>query len=125
MRQTIQCLQYHRTLVILFTRHNCSLCDNAKSVINNLSKKKAFDYQQVDVMASDQRQWKMLYEFDAPVVGSTPHEESATESNLKLHVQRIVHTTSEPQIVPQARKLMHRFDENQVEKLINEVEQDS
>lgn len=69
MRQTVQLLQ-HRTLVTLFTRQGCSLCDNAKSVISNLTKKKkAFDYQQVDVMASDQQQWKLLYEFDTPVVG--------------------------------------------------------
>lgn len=72
MRQTVQLLQ-HRVLVTLFTRQSCSLCDNAKSVISNL-KKKSFDYQQVDVMASDQQQWKLLYEFDTPVVGvaSTP-----------------------------------------------------
>lgn len=67
MRQTVQLLQ-HRVLVTLFTRQSCSLCDNAKSVISNL-KKKSFDYQQVDVMASDQQQWKLLYEFDTPVVG--------------------------------------------------------
>ena len=68
MRQTVQLLQ-HNTLVTLFTRRHCSLCDNAKSVISNLTKKKAFDYQQVDVMASDQQQWRLLYEFDTPVVG--------------------------------------------------------
>ena len=67
MRQTIRLLQ-HRTLVTLFTRENCSLCDDAKCVIANLTKKKAFDYQQIDVMASDQQQWKLLYEFDTPVV---------------------------------------------------------
>lgn len=67
MRQTIRLLQ-HRILVTLFMRENCSLCDNAKCVIENLTKKKAFDYQQIDVMASDQQQWKLLYEYDTPVV---------------------------------------------------------
>ena len=68
MRQTVQLLQC-RILVTLFTRQNCPLCDNARSVISNLVKKKAFDYEQVDVMAPDQRQWKAVYEFDTPVVG--------------------------------------------------------
>lgn len=48
-----------------------------------------------------------------------------TESNLKLHVQRVFHTYSRSRVAPEARKLMHRFDEKQVEKLIDEVEQDS
>ena len=65
MRQTVQLLQ-SRILVTLFTRQNCSLCENARSVISNLAKKKVFDYKQVDVM--EQQQWKMLYEFDTPVV---------------------------------------------------------
>ena len=69
MRQTIRLLQL-RTLVTLFTRANCSLCDNAKSVIKNLNKKKNFDYRQVDVMASGQKRWRDLYEFDVPVVGA-------------------------------------------------------
>ena len=68
MRQTVRLLQ-HRTLLTLFTRQNCSLCDDAKSVVSNLTQKKAFDFHQVDVMASDQQHWKILYEFDAPVVG--------------------------------------------------------
>ena len=68
MWQTVRLLQ-HRTLVTLFTRQNCLLCDDAKSVVSNLIKKKAFEYHQVDVMASDQQEWKILYEFDAPVVG--------------------------------------------------------
>ena len=65
MRKTVQLLQC-RVLLTLFTRRNCSLCDNARSVISNLAKKQVFDYEQVDVM--EQQQWKMLYEFDTPVV---------------------------------------------------------
>ena len=67
MRQTLRLLEY-QTLLTLYTRTNCSLCDNAKFVIKNLAKKKKFDFHQVDVMAPDHRQWKLLYEFDAPVV---------------------------------------------------------
>ena len=65
MRHTVQLLQSH-ILLTLFTRQNCSLCDNARSVISNLAKKRVFDYKQIDVM--EQQQWKMLYEFDTPVV---------------------------------------------------------
>ena len=65
---TPRLLQYAARLT-LFTRENCSLCDTAKSVIQNLSKRRSFDYNQIDVMASDQQQWKLLYEYDVPVVG--------------------------------------------------------
>lgn len=37
----------------------------------------------------------------------------------KLHVQRVFHTYSKP---IQARELRHRFDERQVEELIDEAE---
>ena len=123
MRQTQRLLK-HKTLLTLFTRANCSLCDNAKSVIEELTKKKNFDFHQVDVMAPDHRQWRLLYEFDAPVVRfQTSHERSAAERNPKLHVQRVFHTCSKSALT--AHKLMHRFDERQVEELIDEVERDS
>ena len=41
---------------------------------------------------------------------------------LQVHVQRIFHTYSKPNIATEARKLMHRFDEGQVEELIEEAE---
>jgi len=34
----------------------------------------------------------------------------------------VFHTYSKPDIATEARKLMHRFDEEQVEKLIDEAE---
>jgi len=58
------------------------------------------------VMAEGQKQWKDMYEFDVPVV----------------HVQRVFHTYSKPDIVTEARKLMHRFKEEEVEALIGEAE---
>lgn len=67
IRPTAPLLQ-HAARLTLFTRENCSLCDTAKSVIQNLRKRRSFDYNQVDVMASDQREWKNLYEYDVPVV---------------------------------------------------------
>ena len=54
-----------RTLITLFTRENCSLCDIAKAVMTNVSKKRKVGYHEVDVMASE---WRRVYEFDVPVV---------------------------------------------------------
>ena len=71
MRQCILLLQ-HQTRVTLFTRENCSLCVTAKAVLHNLKEKRDFDYQEVNVMASNQRRWKQLYEFDTPVVHDLP-----------------------------------------------------
>ncbi|MCJ1364586.1 hypothetical protein MMC16_003699 [Acarospora aff. strigata] len=57
-------------------------------------------------MAAGNKQWKDLYEFDTPV----------------LHIQRVFHTYSKPDIATEARKLMHRFTDAEVEGLIDEAE---
>lgn len=44
------------------------------------------------------------------------------KAQLQVHVQRIFHTYSKPNIATEARILMHRFDEGQIEKLIDEAE---
>ena len=44
------------------------------------------------------------------------------KAQSQVHVQRIFHTYSKPNIATEARKLMHRFDEGQVEELIEEAE---
>jgi len=41
---------------------------------------------------------------------------------LQVHVQRVHHTYSKPDIATEARKLMHRFTEKQLEELIDEAE---
>ena len=56
------------TRLTLFTRPNCGLCDSAKLVLQSLSKRKHFQMQQIDVMAPGNVHWKMVYEFDTPVV---------------------------------------------------------
>lgn len=40
----------------------------------------------------------------------------------QLHVQRIHHTYSKPDIATEAKKLMHRFKEEEVEALMDEAE---
>lgn len=57
-------------------------------------------------MAAGQELWKNNYEFDVPV----------------LHVQRVTYTYSKPDILSEARKLMHRFSVEEVEKLVEEAE---
>ena len=68
MRASSRLLQ-HSARLTLFTRANCSLCDTAKSVVSALGKRRSFEYNEIDVMAPGQKQWKDLYQFDTPVVG--------------------------------------------------------
>lgn len=56
--------------ITLFTRVNCSLCDTAKAVVENVKQQRPFEYQEIDVMQTGQEKWKHLYEFDTPVVRS-------------------------------------------------------
>ena len=85
--------------------------------------KRKFDYLQVDVMGSDQQQWKSLYEFDAPVVGVTPfRNEAQLNPRLKLHVQRVFPFNTKVPSPNKPLKLMHRFDEREVAELIDEAE---
>lgn len=58
----------HSASVTLFTRPNCSLCENAKTVISSVSQSRSFEYTEVNVMCVGQESWKRLYEFDTPVV---------------------------------------------------------
>jgi Glutaredoxin-like domain (DUF836) len=99
-------LRMHSARLTLFTRSNCSLCDTAKANIAKVQKKRPIDYTEIDVMAKGQEGWKNLYEFDTPV----------------LHVQRVFYTYSKPDIVSEAKKLMHRFSSEEIEKLVDEAE---
>lgn len=104
MKPTSRLLQ-HSIRVTLFTRSKCSLCEIAKTVVKSTSQSKTFDYREIDIMSDGQESWKQ-YEFDTPVV----------------HVQRVFHTYSKPDIATEARKLMHRFNQYDLETLIEEAE---
>ena len=69
MKPTVRLLQ-HTARITLFTRKNCGLCDVAKSVLNNVAKTRSFEYNEIDVMAPGESEWKNAYEFDVPVVSS-------------------------------------------------------
>ncbi|KAH0293054.1 hypothetical protein M436DRAFT_44904 [Aureobasidium namibiae CBS 147.97] len=90
--------------ITLFTRSNCKLCSDAKGVLSNVWDKRPFEYDEINVMEHSDQKWKNMYEFDTPVI----HVDKAKESGQ-------FSTTSE------ARKLMHRFKEHEVEKLMDEA----
>ena len=101
-------LSMYSAKLTLFTRANCSLCDVAKSKIAEIQKKRTVEYSEVDVMAAGQKQWRKMYEFDTPV----------------LHVERVFHTYSKPNVVSDTRKLWHRFSTEEIEKLVDEAQQE-
>jgi glutaredoxin len=106
MRPTRSLFMYTANLT-LFTRANCGLCTTAKSTLMEVQKRRTVSYTEIDIMAEGQKQWKDVYEFDVPV----------------LHVERVWHTSSKPNIVSPVKKLMHRFTVDEVEKLVDEKEQ--
>ncbi|KAF2842328.1 hypothetical protein M501DRAFT_1013677 [Patellaria atrata CBS 101060] len=92
--------------ITLFTRPNCSLCTSAKAVLSDVWDTRPFAYTETDVMSPGQEKWRNHYEFDTPVI----------------HVER---NTTPFATTAAARKLMHRFTEKQVKRLMNEVEKDT
>ncbi|KAF2859834.1 glutaredoxin 2 [Piedraia hortae CBS 480.64] len=86
----------------LFTRASCSLCVTAHEVISRVAKRRTFRYEELNVMAPDQRRWRILYQNETPVLHIDPHTVRKT--------------------TPAARKLMHRFTEDELEKVMDEVE---
>lgn len=70
MRATARLLQ-HASRITLFTRENCGLCTQARSVLSDVWDARPFEYQEVDIIKSDSvPRWRDLYEFDVPVVRS-------------------------------------------------------
>lgn len=115
------------TCLTLFTRPNCSLCDSAKLVLQSLSKKKHFQLNQLDIMDPVNARWKRIYELDTPVVRYLKvhgFKKISKADYLQLHVQPLSRANALPDLATDARKLMHRFTETQVEQVINEVEDD-
>ncbi|KAI9677004.1 MAG: hypothetical protein M1817_006843 [Caeruleum heppii] len=99
-------LMQHFCRITLFTRANCSLCDNAKQVLSRVRQKQPFDLDEVDVMGHDQERWRDLYEYDTPVV----------------HVHDAEQGRANPADAPKALKLMHRFSEEDVQRLIERMQ---
>ena len=70
-------------------------------------KRHTAEYREVDIMKPENKDAQDMYAFDVPV----------------LHVSRVMHTYSKPDIISEEKKLFHRFSEAQIEELINEAEQ--
>lgn len=67
MFYTRQLLQ-HACRITLFSRDNCSLCTQAKSVLSSVWDKRPFEYREVNLARPDAEAWRALYDFDIPVV---------------------------------------------------------
>ncbi|TKX23998.1 hypothetical protein C1H76_3936 [Elsinoe australis] len=106
MRATFILRQYV-CRVTLFTRENCSLCDDAKQVLKKVWERRPYEYDEVNVMAAAKEKWKAVYEFDTPVI----HVDKTKENNQKF------------QTSTEALKLMHRFREDQVDELLDQAMQ--
>ncbi|KAJ5689913.1 hypothetical protein N7462_004305 [Penicillium macrosclerotiorum] len=90
----------------LFTRAGCGLCDTAKHAVIQVQKRRPFDYVEKDIMDSENKSWKDVYEFDVPV----------------LHVQSVKGGQPAQADLSDPRKLFHRWTEQQVEQLVDEAE---
>lgn len=81
MRLSTRLFQEFSHRITLFTRPNCSLCDEAKEALARVSSKRTFNFAEVDVMQPAQKKWKDLYEFDTPVVSIYSYGSSLEEKN--------------------------------------------
>lgn len=88
-----------------FTRAGCGLCDTAKLAVLQVGKRRPFEYVEQDIMESGNKTWKGAYEFDVPV----------------LHVQSVEKGPKEAEL-SDARKLFHRWTEQEVEHLVDDAE---
>lgn len=66
MRVSSRLLQSCR--ITLFTRENCGLCTQARSVLSDVWDKRPFAFKEVDIIKPESKAWRDLYEFDVPVV---------------------------------------------------------
>ena len=81
MRLSMMLLQQISHRLTVFTRSNCSLCEDAKEVLSRVSSRRPFKLVEIDVMQPGQKAWKDLYEFDTPVVS---HVQSKNYKGMRL-----------------------------------------
>ncbi|OTB19772.1 hypothetical protein K445DRAFT_149936 [Daldinia sp. EC12] len=105
MRVTSRLFQSCR--ITLFTRENCGLCTQARSVLSDVWDTRPFQFKEIDIIKSDFKpQWRDLYEFDVPVI----------------HVSKSSAPEEHPDSASKAVKLMHRFTADQVKAKMDLVE---
>ncbi|KAK5712869.1 hypothetical protein LTR17_017838 [Elasticomyces elasticus] len=101
----------------MFSRRNCLLCDDAKVVVRKVMEKRPAEYKEYDVMNAGNERWKDLYEFDTPVA-------CVFEFRFVVHIDR-TSSLSKGETTAQAKKLMHRFTEAQLQAAMDAVEHEA
>ncbi|KAI8310287.1 Glutaredoxin-like protein C5orf63-like protein [Colletotrichum sp. SAR11_59] len=94
--------------ITLFTRDGCGLCVRGKSALSAVWDKRPFDFTEIEITKPEFKRWKYLYDFDVPVIHISKAE--APEED------------PDPRVVGKAVKLMHRFDPDQIEAKMDQVE---
>ncbi|KFY97606.1 hypothetical protein V500_01984 [Pseudogymnoascus sp. VKM F-4518 (FW-2643)] len=92
--------------ITFFTRDGCKLCTDAKQTLSDVWDVRPFVYREINVMKPDQTVWRNLYEFDTPVI----------------HVSNASSPEEDPELSGKAKKLMHRFSAEEVQKKMNDTE---
>ncbi|KAI0172183.1 hypothetical protein GGR52DRAFT_457912 [Hypoxylon sp. FL1284] len=106
MRATCRLLQSCR--ITLFTRENCGLCGQARSVLSDVWDARPFKFHEIDIIKSDSKpSWRDLYEFDVPVI----------------HISKSSMPMEHPQYASKAVKLMHRFTPDEVKAKMDLIEE--
>ncbi|CAG8485399.1 2868_t:CDS:2 [Paraglomus brasilianum] len=75
-----------RILLTLFTSKNCSLCEEAKIVLERVRHKIPFELEQKDIRAPGNEKWFEEYKYDIPVLhlnGSFLLEHRINEETLE------------------------------------------
>ncbi|KAH8881260.1 hypothetical protein GQ53DRAFT_832601 [Thozetella sp. PMI_491] len=92
--------------ITLFTRENCGLCTQARSVLSQVWDARPFAYKEVDIVDPKAKAWRDLYDFDVPVI----------------HISKAQAPDEEPALCGRAVKLMHRFTPDEVKAKMDVVE---
>lgn len=100
--------------------------------MSNVWDRRPFEYTEIDVMSAGQTKWKKLYEFDTPVVSLPPGTciydihipmmcPMDPDTNMvQVHVDKVRENSQHFETSHHAGKLMHRFTEKQLEKLMDD-----
>jgi glutaredoxin len=107
--------------ITFFTRDGCKLCTDAKQTLSDVWDVRPFVYREINVMKPDQTMWRNLYEFDTPVVSISRVIKTKANSG-EIHVANASSPEEDPELSGKAKKLMHRFSAEEVQKKMDNVE---
>lgn len=119
MRAATRLLQACR--ITFFTRDGCKLCTDAKQTLSDVWDVRPFVYREINVMKPDQTVWRNLYEFDTPVVSISISIKTIANFG-QIHVTNASSPEEDPELSGKAKKLMHRFTAEEVQKKMNDAE---